>query len=41
MRWLFEFNKLELVLFIVSIATVMAGLMLLLDIAGVSLINGP
>ena len=39
MRWLFALSKLELVFFIVSLATLVVGALLLFDIAGAPLIN--
>jgi len=39
MRWLFALSKLELVFFIVSLATLVVGVLLLFDIAGAALIN--
>lgn len=39
MRWLSALSKLELVFFIVNIATLVVGVLLLFDIAGVALIS--
>ena len=40
MRWLFALSKLELVFFIVNLATLVVGALLLFDLAGVAFING-
>jgi len=39
MRWLSALSNFELVLFIVSVGVLVAGVLLLLEIAGVSLIS--
>lgn len=39
MLWMFALNKLELVLFIVSIATLIICLVLLLEIAGIEIFD--
>jgi hypothetical protein len=39
MAWIFALSKFELVLFIVSVATLIICLLLLLEIAGIELID--
>jgi hypothetical protein len=39
MRWLSALSNFELIMFIVSVGVLVAGALLLLEIAGVSLIN--
>jgi hypothetical protein len=39
MRWIFALSKFELVLFIVSVTVLVLSLLLLLEIAGVALVD--